>query len=143
MFPASAMMLSQRMNKSEFTLKSRFRKRFLIFLLLAGFVCSLNVGVYCAAGNSDSNRRSGSLAIHTGATSVRNYALTNAPHSLTENNFTKPKPVKQRAQPVALPEGSSRLNRRTHRTPFAGEVLFSKLSSCCSQPQGRAPPLFA
>jgi hypothetical protein len=85
------------MNKSEFTLKSRFRKRFLIFLLLAGFVCSLNVGVYCAAGNSDSNRRSGSLAIHTGATSVRNYALTNAPHSLTENNFTKPKPVKQRA----------------------------------------------
>jgi hypothetical protein len=137
------MMVGQRMNKSEFTLRSGFRKRFLIILILAGFFCSLNGGLYWSAGNGNSDRRSESFAIHSALASIRNYALTNAPNPRAENNFTKPKPVKQRAQPGALPEKVSKLNITTCRSPFAGEVLFNKFSACCSQPQGRAPPLFA
>jgi hypothetical protein len=137
------MMVSKRMNKSEFTLRSGFPKRFLIFLILGGFLCSLNAGVYWAPGNSDPNCRSGSLSIHPGANSIRNYALTNAANPRTENNFTKPKPVKQRAQPGDLPEKVSKLNTTTRQSPFSGEVLFNKFSACCSQPHGRAPPLFA
>jgi hypothetical protein len=135
------MMVAQRMNKSEFTLRSGFRKRFLIFLILAGFFCSLNGGLYWSGRNGNSDRSSESFAIHSALASIRNYALTNAPNPRTENNFTKPKPVKP--QPGALPEKVSKLNTTTRRSPFDGEVFFNRLSACCSQPQGRAPPLFA
>ena len=137
------MMVSQRMNKSEFTLRSGFRKRFLTFLILAGFFCSLNGGLHRSGGDGKSDRSSESFAIHSALASIRHYALTNAPNPTTENNFTKPKPVKQRAQPGALPEKVSRLNTTTRRSLFDDEVLFNKFSACCSQPQGRAPPLFA
>jgi hypothetical protein len=136
------MMVSDRMNKSEFTFSWVFRRHFLTLVILTGFVCSLNAGVYWSA-RSDSERRSGSLAIHTGIASVRIYALTNGPNPRRENNFATPKPVKQNAQPGALPEKVSRLNVTERRPPFDGEVLLNKFSACCSPPQGRAPPLFA
>ncbi len=122
---------------------SGVRKRFLILLILAGFFCSLNGGLYWPVGNANSDRSSESLAIHSALSSIRNYALTNAPNPRAENNFTKPKPVKQSSLPGVLPEKVSKLNTTTHRSPFDGEVLFNRFSACCSQPQGRAPPLFA
>src|SRR5258705_10155047 len=87
--------------------------------------------------------RTESLAIQSGVESIRNYALTNASNPRAESNLTRSKPVKQHAQTGALPEQSNKPNVITSRSPFAGEVLLNKFSACCSQPQGRAPPLFA
>jgi hypothetical protein len=127
------------MNKSEFTSSSAFSKSLMSIVILAAFLCSLNAGVYWSTAKGDSE----SLAIHSVVASIRNYALTNLPTPRTESNLARPKPVKQHAQPGALPEKVSELNGTKHRPPFDGEILLNKFSACCCQSQGRAPPLFA